>query len=376
MDRRRRRALYDVKIVDEKGKIVEVREIYGVYDWEKMEEVQGMKRASLTVAILISVAVTVMAGGGQESSEDGLTYIIVNNMATWSHFAPDYEGARLAAREISELTGVPINIEIVGPAEHDLLRQAEAMEQAIARRPDGFLVVAWDPNVMQAPINKAAAAGIPTICIDADAPDSDRIAYVGTDWYTLGQELARALAEEIDYEGKVAMIGMIGAANMETAYDGFREIMAEYPRIEIIALEDDSAQETRAAEVTRALLQRHPDLAGIAGFDAGSGPGIATALRETGNAGRVKAVANDMNTAMLQAAEEGTIQFILGQKRSFFGYWGVIMMYIHNMTGLTFTSDDERAGVENIPPRLVTGFLRATPDNVDLYWDLFERYAE
>lgn len=335
-----------------------------------------MKRATLLVLVLVCAATLAMAVGTGEDSSEGQHYIIVNNMATWSHFAPDYEGAELAARELTEMTGETVTVEVVGPAENDLLREAEAMEQAIARNPDGFLVIAWDPNVMQAPIDKATAAGIPTITLDADSPNSSRIAYVGTDWYTLGRELATALAREIDNRGKVAMLGMVGADNMERAFTGFRDVMAQYPDVDIVALEHDAAQETKAAEITRALLQRHPDLAGIAGFDAGSGPGIATALRETGNVGVVKCVANDMNTAMLQAAEENAIQFILGQKRAFFGYWGVMLMYIHNRTGLTFTSDDAAAGIHNIPPRLITGFLRATPQNVDLYWDLFERYTQ
>lgn len=335
-----------------------------------------MKRITMLVGVLVLTAGMLFAAGAAEDSGEGQRYIIVNNMASWSHFDPDYEGARLAAQELTELTGEEVTVEIVGPAENDLLAQAEAMDQAIARNPDGFLVVAWDPNVVQSPINKAMAQGIPVITIDADSPESDRIAYIGTDWRTLGEELGAALAEEIDYEGKVAMLGLVGADNMERAFDGFRSVMAQYEEVEIVALEHDEGQETKAAEVTRALLQRHPDMAGFAGFDAGSGPGIATALRETGNVGTVKAVANDMNTATLQALEEGAIQFILGQKRKFFGYWGVMLMYIHNRTGLTFTEDDAAAGIINVPPRIITGFLRANPENLDLYWDLFGGYAE
>ena len=51
------------------------------------------------------------------------------------------------------------------------------------------MVVGWDPSLGVA-IDKAIAAGIPVITVDADVPNSNRLAFVGTDWYDLGAEQA------------------------------------------------------------------------------------------------------------------------------------------------------------------------------------------
>ncbi len=50
----------------------------------------------------------------------------------------------------------------------------------IARKPAGMLVSAADPKLMQPEIDKALAAGIPVIAIDSDAPESQRLYFIGT----------------------------------------------------------------------------------------------------------------------------------------------------------------------------------------------------
>ena len=336
------------------------------------------------LVLLIPIMGAFAAGGkeggtapGSDSASGGKSYhfILVNNMATWSHFFPDYEGAEIACKEISAMTGDNVTFEVVGPAENDLLKVVDIMEAAIAKKPDGFMAICWDPNVMMAPINKAIAAGIPVVTLDADSPQSNRLSYIGTDWYSLGVLLGEAMMKEIGGKGKVALLGLVGADNMETAFNGFRDVAKNYPNVKIVSVEHDGGQETESARITTALIQAHPDIAGIAGFDAGSGPGITTAIKEAGKAGKIKVVGNDVNTSQLQALQDGSLQFALGQKRKFFGYWGVMTLYLHARSGLSFTSDDEKAGIASIPPRIVTGFIGVTPQNADLVMEEFQKYV-
>ncbi len=316
------------------------------------------------------------ASGGGKQAKNKYHFILVNNMASLPFFSPDYEAAQLACDEITAATGDEVTYEVVGPSEYDFLKQVEAMENALAKKPDGFLVVCWNETYMEATINKAMAQGIPVVTIDADSPGSNRLCYIGTDWYTLGQELAKALAKEIGGKGKVAMLGIVGAENMEKAFQGFRDIMANYSDIKIVSLEHENNSVEESARITSALIQKYPDIAGFAGFDAAAGPGIATAVKEAGKAGVIKVVSNNIDIPQLQAMKDGSIQFLLGQKRKFFGYWGVMTLYIHIKSSLAFTEDDKDAGIINLPPRIVTGFLRATKDNVDLYWNAYDKYSK
>jgi ribose transport system substrate-binding protein len=323
----------------------------------------------------VLVAAFVLFGASGALAKD-YHFILVNNRTTLTNFNPDYDGAQLAADEIKKWTGDKVTWEIVGPTEMNLVAEAQAMEAAIAKKPDGFMVICWDAKTMTPPINKAMDAGIPVVTIDADAPDSKRLSYVGTDWYTLGQELGNALAKEIGGKGKVAMLGLVGADNMETAFRGFTDVMAKYPDVKIVAKEHDNSNKAEAARIATALMQKYPDLAGFSGFDSESGPGIARAVKEAGKAGKVKVVGNDLNADQIAYLKDGTEQFVLGQKRVFFGYWGVMTLYLHLKSSLKFTDSDAAIGVENIPPRVVTGFLRATKDGVDAYKAAFDKWAK
>lgn len=325
-----------------------------------------------------AVAAETTAAGSTEAvvAEKPLHFILVNNMTTIYNFVPDYAGAQAACDDLKAWTGQDVTFEVVGPSENDILKEVEAMESAISKKPDGFMVICWDGKMLQAPIDKAMDAGIPVVTIDADSPDSKRLCYIGTDWYTLGKTLGEALMKEIGGKGKVAMLGLVGADNMETAFQGFNDVAKNYPDVQVVAKEHDNGEPEQSAKIAAALMAKYPDLAGFAGFDAGSAPGIATAIKEAGKAGKVKLVGNDMNTAQLQALQDGTEQYILGQKREFFGYWGVMTLFIHLKTSVKFTSDDAKIGAVNIPPRIVTGFHYATPDNVALFMEAFKKYTE
>jgi ABC-type sugar transport system substrate-binding protein len=163
---------------------------------------------------------------------------------------------------------------------------------------------------------------------------------------------------------------------METAFRGFTDTVSKWPDIKIVAKEHDNSNKAEAARIATALMQKHPDLAGLAGFDSESGPGISRAVKEAGKAGKVKVVGNDLNADQIQYLKDGTEQFVLGQKRIFFGYWGVMMLYLHLKTNLQFTEADKAIGVINIPPRIVTGFLRASKEGVDAYKKAFDKWSQ
>ena len=111
----------------------------------------------------------------------------------------------------------------------------------------------------------------------------------------------------------------------------------------------------------------------MGGFDSTCGPGIAQAIKETGKVGVVFGTCVDAEPEHLQGVKDGALVAAVGQKRHFFTYYGVRMLYDYNHNGVQFTKDDVAAGITPIPTTISTGFIVATPDNVDL---LIETAAE
>lgn len=301
-------------------------------------------------------------------------FIFVNNMTTLAFFRPDAEGVNMAIADIKSWTGDVVNVELVGPAENDKMKEVEAMEAAISKKPDGFIVIPWDPNMMVAPINKATDAGIPVIAVDADCPNSNRLMFIGQDWNLCGKTLAKELAKLMGEKGKVAMLGLLGQDDMETAFAAFKKEIATYPNMEVVALEEDKGDMETAASVASTLMQKNPDLGGFVGFDAGSAPGIAAALREAGKVGEIKLVGNNITVPILQSLADGAQQFATGQKRQFYGYYGTLYLWLYLNTSVRFTSDDVKAGIKRLPDILLTGNILANDSNKDLLMEAFKKF--
>ena len=266
-----------------------------------------------------------------------------------------------ALHQFSGETG--INVTVLGPAGYDVEALYDAMEKAIARNPSGILVLAADKKLTPL-INRAVEAGIPTITVDADLAESKRLAYVGSNWFNIGVKQGEAMVRLIGGKGKVAMMGIQGSENMEQGFAGFKSVMKDYPEVMILGEFDDMANSQESQRITEELLGKHPDIAGIAGFDSYSGPGIGEAVKKAKFKGRVKVTSVDMEPAHLALVKEGIIHKLIGQKRELFTYYGARLLYEINHSTITFTRDDKGNGIIPVPFKIDTGLIEIDQTNV------------
>jgi ribose transport system substrate-binding protein len=179
-----------------------------------------------------------------------------------------------------------VNVQIMAPDKYDIEVQKRLLIEAIDKKPAGIMVCGTDPSLTEN-IDMAIDAGIPVITVDADLPDSKRLAFVGSDFFDVGVLQAEAMVKLIGGKGTVAMMGMAGLVNMEDAYKGFRSVMENYNDIIVLDEYNDESNQEIAEAITKSIIEKYPDIAGISGFDSNSGPGIAKALEELGQAGKI-----------------------------------------------------------------------------------------
>ncbi|GAB3955172.1 sugar-binding protein [Spirosoma harenae] len=257
-----------------------------------------------------------------------------------------------------------VKTSILGPAEWDVPAQINVIEEVIGTRPTGLLINGTDPAIGPV-IDKAVAAGIPTVVYDSDIPNSKRHAFLGTDWYEIGQMQGKEMVRLIGGKGKIAYMGILGLNSMEAGFRGLLDVVKNYPGIEVVGKFDDKSNVEEAARITSDLLSAHPDLAGLCGFDSNSGPGIGLAVKEAGRVGKVKVTTVDWEPEHLQLVREGVIQMLAGQKRELFTWYGAQFLYdmVHQTNKLS--ASDSKAGIVNVPTSVNTGLLRITKDNVN-----------
>lgn len=255
---------------------------------------------------------------------------------------------------------------VLGPTEWDVVAQIGVIEQVIPSKPAGLLINGTDPAIASA-IDKAVDAGIPTVVYDSEIPNSKRHAFLGTDWYEIGRLQGEAMVDLIGQKGKIAYLGLVGQTNMENGFRGLLDVVEKYPDIEVLGKYDSQGSTENSAKITADLIAANPDLAGVCGFDATTGPGIGLAIKEAGKAGKIKVTTVDWEPEHLRLVREGVIDVLIGQKRELFTWYGAQFLYdmVHKTNQLS--DDDDRAGITNIPYSVNTGLLKITKENIDLF---------
>jgi ABC-type sugar transport system substrate-binding protein len=264
--------------------------------------------------------------------------------------------------QVAKELGVQVSIK--GPDTDNVRELIAAIEQTAARGVAGMMVVGWNPALMKEVIDRTIAGGVPVVCVDADVPESRRLAFIGTDWYDLGVRQGQAMIKALGgRKGKVAMLGLTEQAIDVRAFNGFRSVV-EPAGLDPLAPQNDEGKQRKATEIASAILQANDDLVGMAGFDSESGPGIGQAIKEAGRAGKVVATCVDAEPQHLQLLKEGVLTACVGQKRELFTYLGVKSLFEVNRRRLQFTKDDKQLGIAPIPENYYTGTYTVTQQNV------------
>jgi len=309
------------------------------------------RQAAATTA-LNTIANTSQSGGTEE-------YVMVTTAVTMPMYV-NHDQATF--RRWGHERGVKVSI--LGPAEWDVPAQINVIEEVIGTRPSGLLINGTDPAI-RAVIDKAVAAGIPTVVYDSDIPQSKRHAFLGTDWYEIGQMQGKEMVRLLGGKGKIAYMGILGLTNMEAGFQGLLDVVKQYPGIEVVGKFDDKANVEEAARITSDLLSAHPDLAGLCGFDSNSGPGMGLAVKEAGRVGKVKITTVDWEPEHLQLVREGVIQMLAGQKRELFTWYGAQFLYdmVHQTNRLS--ASNAQTDITTVPTTVNTGLLQITKANVE-----------
>jgi simple sugar transport system substrate-binding protein len=139
-------------------------------------------------------------------------------------------------------------------------KQIEAVRKLIVQKVDviglsPIVETGWD-EVFQ----EARDAGIPIILVDrrAAVPEDLYVSYLGSDFLEEGRNAARVMADLVHGKANIVeLVGTIGSAPANDRYTGFREILKDYPGMQIIDSESGDFTRARGKEVMAAFLQKH-----------------------------------------------------------------------------------------------------------------------
>ena len=277
-------------------------------------------------------------------------YIEVSAIGSNDYFYDHKMGMKIAEDVLS------VKTEYIGPPDYDMSAMINAFELAIAKKPSGIVVVGFEPS-LSAIIDKAVDAGIPVVTVDADLPDSKRIAFVGTGNFQAGLVGGEKLCSIIGGKGQVALMTKPGQSNLEERIEGYRNAIEKYPDVEIIHIADTQSDPNVAAQAAATLLQKYPNLAGIACVEAAGGSGAAIAVKEAGKAGKVAIVSMDRGNEVLEYIGEGVITASIAQQTALMPFYAVQILYQLNNTHIPISTDNKTARITGVPLIIDTGVI-------------------
>ncbi len=306
----------------------------------------------ITLLLIFSLAVFFVgcSSTAKESAQQSrsLTIAVVPKGTTQEFWLTVKAGADAAGKETKS------KIIWRGPAkETDVAGQITIIENFINQKVDAIVMAACDSKALIPVVEKAVKSGVTVVTIDSGIDKPIAASFVATDNIEGARKAADELAKLIGEKGKVGLIPFVpGAATSTMREQGFKEGIAKYPNIKLVATLYSQSDVSKGIAVTEDMLTAHPDLAGIFAANEGGAVGCARALDQKKVAGKVKLVAFDASPAQIDALKRGTIQALIVQNPFKMGYEGVK------------TAVASIAG-EKVPARIDTGVTVITKENMD-----------
>ena len=212
------------------------------------------------------------------------------------------------------------------PAQGTAAAQNSLMDDLVTAGVDAIMISSADPKNSIDAFNRIAGQ-VPLFTTDSDAPESNRIAYLGSSntdaGVQAGEEMVKAMGGK---EGKcMGFVGFLGADNAIERIAGFKQAI-EGKGVELVDVRGDDVDFTKARTNVDDVLVANPEINCMVGFYSYNPPKIYEALQAAGKLGQITVVAFDEDPVTLGAVKEGSFASTVVQQPFEWGYQGMKLM--------------------------------------------------
>jgi ribose transport system substrate-binding protein len=258
------------------------------------------------------------------------------------------QGAEKAAKEFN------VEITFEGPeTETQVDKQIEMLQAALGKKPAAIAFAALDSKAASPLLEKAKAGKIPIIGFDSGVDSDIPVTTAATDNKAAASLAADKMASLIGNEGEIALV--VHDQTSRTGVDrrdGFvNQIKAKYPNIKIVDTQY-SGDPLKATDLSKAIIQAHPNIKGIFGSNEGAAIGVINGITESKKDGKIVVIGFDSGKQQMDAIRSGKMAGAITQDPIGIGYWSV-KAAVQAIKG------------ETVPKNIDTGFHWYDKTNID-----------
>jgi ribose transport system substrate-binding protein len=293
---------------------------------------------------------TPTTGGGTTGGVNTDTYIPIISKGFQHQF---WQAVKQGAEKASADFKVKITFE--GPeSETQVDKQIEMLQAALDKKPSAICFAALDSKAAIPLLERAKAANIPVIGFDSGVDSDIPVTTAATDNLAAAGEAADKMAGLIGDSGEVALV--VHDQTSRTGIDrrdGFLNRMKEkHPNITIVDVQYGGGDQLKSTDLTKAIIQAHPNLKGIFGANEGSIIGVLNGVKETNNEGKIVVIGYDSGQQQIDAIKAGTEAGAITQDPIGIGY-KCVEAAVKALKG------------EQLPKTIDTGFHWYDKSNID-----------
>ena len=277
---------------------------------------------------LVAGLVTYSGGCDRGTTKPRIAYVTNGVDPFWDIAA---KGANDAAKQFDA------ELQVIMPK--DVGDQKQKIEDLIVRGIDGIAISPIDAGNQTPSINEWAAK-TRIITQDSDAPQSNRLMYIGVDNYTAGRMCGQLVKEAMPQGGKVAIfVGRLEQDNARLRRQGVIDELMDRPadkrgddpagdavkgdKYTVIGTYTDNFDRARAKGNVEDVLTANPDMVAVVGLFAYNPPACLEGLRSAGKLGKVACVGFDEQASTLQAIRDGHCAGTVVQNPYMYGHESV-----------------------------------------------------
>jgi ribose transport system substrate-binding protein len=296
-------------------------------DQRKTLHPHHLRNFLLILCIPIIIAAIVAWRAGLFLPSPRIAIITSTSDAYWDRVIA---GAKAAGRHFGvDVTEIRVN--------GDETQQSKAIQDAVSSGHNGLAVSPVNP-LGQAVMLSDVASKTALVTFDSDCAAANRLAFIGTNNYIAGWQLAPLVHDACPDGGEIIIsVGSMDKENGKQRRQGLIDALLDRPldvgrspdpvdaelkhgKYTIDATLVDNVDIPKVTTLALDAIKKYPNVKCIVGLYGYSAPALLDALRQSGTIGKIKIIAFDEAEATLAGIEAGQIYGTLVQDQYNMGY--------------------------------------------------------
>jgi ribose transport system substrate-binding protein len=198
-------------------------------------------------------------------------------------------------------------------------KQVSDIEDLLVQGVDCLIVAATSEEAIDPAIEQAMGEGVPVVIQERDVTTEEFVSHINIRLDDLGRIQAERAAEMLGGEGQVVLLEGVAGSAAELSRRAHEEVLAEYPGIEVLAMEYTGYSRDEGKTIMENWLQAYDQIDAVIADSGIQQQGAYEAVAEAGRLDEVKVWTGDGLQAWIRQVHEDDIPAVIVNRPLTFG---------------------------------------------------------